>query len=125
MMEDKGDGGAAAACLVYADASAQLFRGVLHLPETLGNGAIEIGAGISHPDHRPVALDDRFDINAFLPGRMDDPVEEVPQYIGQHVFVEPEFEPAVNFIYDETFAIHGQGKEAGSQVIDKAMQTDP
>jgi hypothetical protein len=125
MVEDKGDGGAAGARLIYADASAQLFRGVLHLTKSLGNGTIEIGAGISHPDHRAVALDDGFDMNTFLLGGMYDPVEEIPQHIGQHVFVEPEFEVAVNFIYDEAFAIYGQGKEAGCQVIDKAVQADP
>lgn len=124
MMEGEGNGSAVAPCLIYADASAKLFGGVLHLPEALGNGTVEIIARISDPDHGTVAVCDGFDGDTFLPRRMDDPVEQVPQYVSEHMLVDAEFQPTVNFIYDEASAIDGQGEEADDKGIDRAMQTD-
>lgn len=123
-MEGEGDGRAVTGCLVYADACAELFGGVLYLPETMGNGTIEISACISDPDHRAVAIDDGLDGNTFLLGGMDDAVEQVPQYIGQHVLVDTKLQPTVNFIYDETSASHGQGKQADCKGVDEIVQTD-
>src|SRR5450432_2189207 len=123
-MEGEGNGSAVVPCLIYADASAELFGSVLHLPETLGNGTIEIIARISNPDHRAVALGDRLDGDTFLAGRMDDPVEQIPQYISQHMLVDAELQAAVDLIYDEASAYNGQGKEADSKGIDKIVQTD-
>lgn len=77
-MKREGDGRAVTSCLIDADTSAELFSGMLDLPETLGNCTIEIGACISDPDHHAVAFDDGLDGNTFFPGGMDDPVEQVP-----------------------------------------------
>lgn len=77
-MEGKGDGRAVICRLIDADASAELFGGMLDLPEALGDGTIEIGACIFDPDHRAVAIDHGLDGNTFFPGGMDDPVKEIP-----------------------------------------------
>ena len=73
--------------VVDADGAAQLFGGVLHLAESVGDGAIEIDTGISDPDEGGVAFDYRLDMNTFILGAADGSVQEVPQDICEHIFV--------------------------------------
>jgi hypothetical protein len=125
MMEGEGDGGTVAAGLIDADAAPELFGGMLYLPETLGNGAVEVSARVSYPDHRPFPFDDGLDMDTFFLGGMDDPVEQVPKHVSKHMLVDTQLQLPVNFIDDDAFSLHGQGKKAGCQRIDEMMKADP
>ena len=125
VIKGEGDGGAVVAGLVDADAAAQLFRRVLYLAEALRNSTIEIGAGVPNPDHRTIAFDDRLDMDAFLLGAMNDPVEQIPQDIGQHMLVDAQFQFAVDVVDEDTPADDGQREEGCRQFIDETMQANP
>jgi hypothetical protein len=111
--------------MIDANAASKLFRCELYLAESLGNGAIKVDTCISYPDHSMSAADDGFDVDAFLLGRMDDPVEQIPQYIGQHVFIRVKFQLAIDVIQYEAFPVYGQWEEAICQCVYKIPEEDP
>ena len=64
--------------VVDADGGAHFFGGVLYLAESIGNGAIEIDAGIPDTDMGDAVPDYRLDMNTFILGAADRSVQEIP-----------------------------------------------
>jgi hypothetical protein len=106
------DGTAVVFGVIDGDRAAQLFGGVLDLPEIIGQGTIEINTGITDADHSAVAILSRFDMDAFVLGAANGAVEEVPEHEGQEVFVGAKFKFTVNLVDDDRLSADGAGEEA-------------
>jgi hypothetical protein len=98
--------------IIDADRAAQLFSGMLDLPEIIGKGSVEIDAGISDADHGVAFILSRFDVDTFVLGAVHGAVEKVPEDEGEEIFVSAQFEIPVNLVDDDRFSAHGAGKKA-------------
>ena len=64
--------------ILNADGASQLFSSMLYLAKTMTNGTIKIGSRIPDPDKGIIAFNDRLDVDTFILGAADSPVQEVP-----------------------------------------------
>jgi len=93
--------------VIDADRAAELFSGILHLPEIVGERTIEVDPCISDADHCAIADQDRLYVDAFVLRTVDSPVQQVPQHKGQQVLIRPHFEVAIYLINNYCFAAYG------------------
>jgi hypothetical protein len=82
--ECKGYGSAAGFFgVIDADRAAQLLGGVLDLAEVMGEGAVEVDTGVSEADRGVAFGPGRFNVDTFVLGAVNGPVEEVPEDEGE------------------------------------------
>jgi hypothetical protein len=108
--------------VINSDRASQLFSGVLHLPEIVGEGAIEIDTGIADADRGAVPISGRFDVDAFVLGAADGAVQEVPENESQEILVGAQFEIAVNLVDNYCLSAHGAGEKTRHQFVHKSME---
>jgi hypothetical protein len=87
-MKGEGDRGARISIVIIdADGATDLFGSVLYLPDTVGAATVKIDTGIPDADHDLILHHYRLDVNAFVPGAVHCPVQEVPKDECQQVLV--------------------------------------
>ena len=95
-----------------ADAPSQLFGYMLHLPVFPGKSMLKTGARILYPDHQTVTRSYGLYVNTFIPGTLDRSIDQVPEYIRQHVLIGCDAEVAGDLVQDKTMTAYRQWQQA-------------
>jgi len=98
--------------IIDADRTAELFSGMLNLPEIVGERTIKIDPRIPDADRGALAIPDRLNVNAFVLRTIDSPVQQVPQHKGQEILIGPHFEVTIYLINDYCLAAYGAREKA-------------
>jgi hypothetical protein len=108
--------------VIDADGAADLLGSVLYLADTVGAAAVKIDTGVPDADHDLVIHHQGLDVNAFIPGTVYCPVQEVPKDKSQQVLVRTNFDVTIYLIDNYRLMTYGTRKKTRHQFIYKPMK---
>jgi hypothetical protein len=104
------------------DAPTQSRGYMLHLPVFPGNSMMKISAHVLYPDHHTIFHRYCFYVNTLVLCTLNGSIDQVPEYIRQHVLICSDAQIPGNFVQNKVMTSYGQWQQALHQLGDNLVQ---
>ena len=90
----------------------------------VGDANGEIVGGVFDGNGGLVVVDEGEDMDGFVLAGSEGVAEEVPEFVGEEVFLGDKTQPLGHAVVDDIVPVVGKGLEAGKQVVDQLVKRD-